>query len=128
MTNDSLCRALASEIAINFELAATAIPQIERIVSQHVGLVGDDLLTPEEAASVLKCSPDTVHKLCAAGRLSALNLGTQGRNVFRIRRSALDELDSIPQAKVTRGRQRRQASCEGGELLAYQKGIAPPTR
>lgn len=52
----------------------------------------DALLTVEEAARVLRVSPDTVRRRIAAGELPALRVGGSSQAPVRISRSALEDL------------------------------------
>lgn len=49
---------------------------------------GEELLTPKEAASILKVSPITIRSWLRSGRLK----GVKVSNMWRVRRSDLDEL------------------------------------
>lgn len=52
-----------------------------------------ETLTPADAAKVLRCSPDQVRALIAAGRLPAVNIGLGScRARWIIPRSLIDEL------------------------------------
>jgi excisionase family DNA binding protein len=71
-----------------------------------------DVLTLEEAASFLRCSPDTVRRRARAGELPAAKLG----RAWRFRRAELDQW-------LADGGTRREALEDEGLLLARQEAL-----
>lgn len=48
-----------------------------------------DVLTPEEAAEILRTSATTVRRLCKASKLPAIDIGAGGRHIWRLPRAAM---------------------------------------
>lgn len=57
-------------------------------------------ITPEQAAERLQVSPRTVKRLCEAGRLDAIDVGTAGKRRWRIPAAALDVI--LPRGPLLR--------------------------
>jgi excisionase family DNA binding protein len=52
------------------------------------------LLTPHEAAALLKCSVDSVRRLCGNGSLKAIDIGTKRRHIWRVYEDAIHEMQN----------------------------------
>ncbi len=60
----------------------------------------EELLTVEEVARRLKVNPKRVYRLIQDGELEATNIGSEGRNIYRISLTALN--DYLRSRKVKR--------------------------
>ena len=72
-----------------------------------------DVLTLEEAASFLRCSPDTVKRRARAGELPAAKIG----RAWRFRRADLDQW-------LAEGGTRRERLEDEGLLMAREEALA----
>ena len=57
-----------------------------------------EVLTLQQVAEQLHCSPSLVRRHIAVGRLAAIDLGTASHHHYRITRQALDAFLSAPTA------------------------------
>jgi excisionase family DNA binding protein len=53
--------------------------------------MSDNLMTVDEVARELRVSARKVYQFIQSGELVATNIGTEGRKIFRITRSDLDD-------------------------------------
>ena len=60
----------------------------------------EELLTVEEVARRLKVNPKRVYRLIQDGELEATNIGSEGRNIYRISLTAFN--DYLRSRKVKR--------------------------
>lgn len=75
----------------------SARAQFMAAVSEAAGVVWDvlapgapraELLTPEEAAAELRCSPSAIRKMCGSGQIKASRVG----KLWRVSRAELEKL------------------------------------
>lgn len=52
--------------------------------------MSNDLMTVDEVAKELRVNARKVYQLIQSGELAAMNIGTEGRKIFRINRVDLD--------------------------------------
>lgn len=62
----------------------------------------DKFLRLKDAAKRLDTSVDTVRRLCATGKLPALNIGTKGHRVWRIRPIDLERFAPVSPDVMTK--------------------------
>lgn len=82
-------------------------------------LPADLLLTLDQAADILYCPTATLRRICDNGLPFATNVGTPGRNRYRIPAGNLDELKMIVEedAKQTPGTRRSSEIAELRERI-----------
>lgn len=69
------------------QLVRTALSQIQ---AAPVGVSSTDFLTVEETAKILRVSRETVRRMCASGRLPALDCGSGEQANYRIPRAFVE--------------------------------------